>query len=45
MDMIMKGFAEVIKEHHIRSFTEGELELMISGVGAINIRDYYYYYY
>ena len=40
MDMIMKGFGEVIKEHHIRSFTEGELELMISGVGSINIRDW-----
>ena len=40
MAMIMKGFGEVIKEHHIRSFTEAELELMISGVGTINIRDW-----
>ena len=40
MDMIRKGFGEVIKEHHIRNFTEGELELMISGVGSINIRDW-----
>ncbi len=38
--MLRKGFGEVIKEHHIRSFTEGELELMISGVGTINIRDW-----
>ena len=36
----MKGFGEVIKVHHIRSFTEGEIELMISGVGKINIRDW-----
>ena len=40
MAMIMKGFGEVIKENHIRSFTEAELELMISGVGTINIRDW-----
>ena len=40
MDMIMKGFGEVIKEHHIRIFSESELELLISGVGTINIKDW-----
>ena len=36
----MKGFGEVIKEHHIRIFSESELELLISGVGTINIKDW-----
>ena len=40
MDMLMQGFGEVIKAHHIRNFSEVELELMISGVGNINIRDW-----
>ena len=38
--MMMQGFGEVIKAHHIRNFSEVELELMISGVGNINIRDW-----
>ena len=36
----MKGFGEVIKEHHIRIFSESEPELLISGVATINIKDW-----
>ena len=36
----MKGFEEVVSHQSIKNFSEGELELLISGVGAINIKDW-----
>ena len=36
----MSGFEEVIPRTLINNFDEGELELLISGVGSINIKDW-----
>ena len=36
----MRGFSEVVSPKDIKTFTEAELELLISGVGTINIKDW-----
>ena len=36
----MTGFEDVVSHQNIKNFSEGELELLISGVGAINIKDW-----
>ena len=40
MDAFMTGFEDVVSHQNIKNFGEGELELLISGVGAINIKDW-----
>ena len=40
MDSFMAGFEDVIPRSYIKSFDEGELELLMSGVGSINIKDW-----
>ena len=40
MDSFLNGFKEVVTLKDIRSFNEAELELLISGVGTINIKDW-----
>ena len=40
MDAFMTGFEDVVSHQNIKNFSEGELELLISGVGAINIKDW-----
>jgi len=40
MDSFLNGFKEVVSLKDIRSFNEAELELLISGVGTINIKDW-----
>ena len=40
MDAFMMGFEDVVSHQNIKNFSEGELELLISGVGAINIKDW-----
>ena len=40
MENFMSGFEEVIPRTLINNFDEGELELLISGVGSINIKDW-----
>ena len=40
MDSFLSGFKEVVSLKDIRSFTEAELELLISGVGTIDIKDW-----
>ena len=36
----MAGFEDVIPRSYIKNFDEGELELLMSGVGSINIKDW-----
>ena len=36
----MAGFEDVIPRSYIQNFDEGELELLMSGVGSINIKDW-----
>ena len=40
MDSFMAGFEDVIPRSYIQNFDEGELELLMSGVGSINIKDW-----
>lgn len=40
MDSFLSGFKEVVSLIDIRRFNEAELELLISGVGTINIKDW-----
>ena len=40
LDSFLNGFKEVLSLKDIRSFNEAELELLISGVGTINIKDW-----
>ena len=40
MDSFMAGFEDVIPRSYIKNFDEGELELLMSGVGSINIKDW-----
>merc|ERR1719410_1280896 len=40
MDSFLNGFKEIVSLKDIRSFNEAELELLISGVGTINIKDW-----
>ena len=40
MDHFMAGFEDIIPRSYIRKFDEGELELLMSGVGSINIKDW-----
>ena len=40
MDSFLSGFKEVVSLKDIRCFNEAELELLISGVGTINIKDW-----
>ena len=40
MNSFMSGFEDVIPRSYISSFDEGELELLMSGVGSINIKDW-----
>jgi E3 ubiquitin ligase SMURF1/2 len=37
---LQKGFHEVIPQHHLRPFDERELELVIGGIGKIDIEDW-----
>lgn len=37
---LQKGFHEVIPQHHLRPFDERELELVIGGIGKIDIQDW-----
>jgi len=37
---LQKGFHEVIPQHHLRPFDERELELVIGGIGKIDIGDW-----
>ena len=40
MNMILKGFEDVISPQNIEIFTEEELGLLIGGVSTINIKDW-----
>ena len=40
MDHFMAGFEDIIPRSYIKNFDEGELELLMSGVGSINIKDW-----
>ena len=40
MQSFMTGFEDVIPRTYITNFDEGELELLMSGVGSINIKDW-----
>ena len=40
MENFMSGFEEVIPRTFINNFDEGELELLIRGVGSVNIKDW-----
>ena len=40
MNSFMAGFEDVIPRSYIKNFDEGELELLMSGVGSINIKDW-----
>ena len=40
MNMIIKGFEDVISPQNIVIFTEEELGLLISGVSTINLKDW-----
>lgn len=37
---LQKGFQEVIPQHHLRPFDERELELVIGGIGKIDVVDW-----
>ena len=40
MDAFMRGFEDIISHKHIKNFSERELELLVSGVDTINIKDW-----
>ncbi len=40
MDSFKSGFNEIVQLHLLRIFDEGELELLLSGIGAIDVRDW-----
>ena len=40
MDSFLAGFHEVIPADSIKAFDEGELELLLGGIGSINVKDW-----
>ena len=40
MDRFLKGFSEIVPWHLIKIFDEGELELLMCGIGNIDVKDW-----
>jgi hypothetical protein len=40
MNRFLKGFSEIIPWHVIKIFDEGELELLMCGIGNIDVKDW-----
>jgi hypothetical protein len=40
MDRFLKGFGEILPTHLLKIFDEGELELLMCGIGNIDVRDW-----
>lgn len=40
MDYFLAGFNELIPLNHIKIFDEGELELLMCGIGIIDVKDW-----
>ena len=44
MDQFLAGFNELLPLNLIKIFDEGELELLMCGIGSIDVKVNYYYY-
>ena len=40
MDHFLAGFSELVPLNHIKIFDEGELELLMCGIGIIDVKDW-----
>jgi hypothetical protein len=40
MDQFLKGFGEVIPLYYLKIFDEGELELLMCGIGNVDVKDW-----
>ena len=40
MDRFLKGFGEILPLNYLKIFDEGELELLMCGIGNIDVKDW-----